>query len=292
MGQVKLLKVREADSSPLLPDAREIVFPNGSLTDNGGGTVTFAGGGDMLSPLTAAEISVTGATTATLGRMHVCSGTAADYTVTLPTAVGNAGKMIGFRMSSALTRFVTIDGNGAETIDGLATRVMWSLESAILMSDGTQWTKIAGKARPMICALYRGTAQAAATGTWVKCQLDTTLVDNTTRMADLTNFRAFIRRESYYVMSASVLFAEMTATTNIGLQVLQNDVFPILNSGSYNHLSGGYPIASSSSLTLRLALTAGTALYLYGNHGAGINRNFHGNSEGWNYLRVWEIPQW
>jgi len=61
---------------------------------------------DMLSTLTASEISITGATTATISRMHVCSGTSADYTVTLPAVSGNTGKLIGFRMSSVVLTLV------------------------------------------------------------------------------------------------------------------------------------------------------------------------------------------
>ncbi len=43
-------------------------------------------------------VSVTGTATATISRLHVCSGTTADYTVTLPAVSGNSGKYIGFVM--------------------------------------------------------------------------------------------------------------------------------------------------------------------------------------------------
>ena len=39
---------------------------------------------------------------------------------------------------------VTVDGNGAETIDGVATRTMDSdYESMHLISDGSNWWRIA-----------------------------------------------------------------------------------------------------------------------------------------------------
>ncbi len=114
---------------------------------------TPAGGGggssDKLSVLTAAEISVTTTATLTIGRMHVCSGTTANYTVTLPAATGNAGKFVGVRMSPAMTRLVTLDGNGSETIDGTPTRIMWAGESAILMCDGSNWCKVGGSSKPI-----------------------------------------------------------------------------------------------------------------------------------------------
>lgn len=54
------------------------------------------------------------------GKWHSCSGTSADYTITLPTAVGNEGKMIFFTGDpdiAVLSKLVTIDGDGTEKIN-------------------------------------------------------------------------------------------------------------------------------------------------------------------------------
>ena len=112
------------------------------------------------------EISVTTTATATIGRMHHCTGTSANYTVTLPAASGNAGKLIGFRMgsASALTKLVTLDGNASEAIDGAATRVMWATETAILLCDGSNWHKVAGKSVAMSTRLSRVTDQTGISG--------------------------------------------------------------------------------------------------------------------------------
>lgn len=110
---------------------------------------TAGSAADRLSVLTGAEISITTTATATIGRMHVCSGTSADYTVTLPAVSGNTGKFIGFRMAGGLTKLVTIDGNSTETIDGSLTRIMHNYETCELFCDGVTWTKIAGKSIPM-----------------------------------------------------------------------------------------------------------------------------------------------
>lgn len=144
------------------------------LDADGGLTAPGGGGGDMLSVLTSAEIAVTTTATLTIGRMHVCSGTSADYTVTLPAAAGNAGKFVGVRMSTALTKLVTVDGNGSETIDGSTTRILWAGESAILMCDGTGWTKVAGLSIPFYCEVTLGTGDGnvatvtLSTGGWAK----------------------------------------------------------------------------------------------------------------------------
>lgn len=68
---------------------------------------------------------VTGATTAVFGQVNFCTGT--SYTLTLPTAVGNAGKMICIKCDSdatLLSGVVTVDGAGTEKIGISLTRTL------------------------------------------------------------------------------------------------------------------------------------------------------------------------
>ena len=133
---------------------------------SGAWTATTGGSFDMFSVLSSAEIAVTTTATLTLNRMHVCSGTTADYAVTLPAVSGNAGKFIGIRIAPGCTRWITLTGNAAETIDGSNTRRMWAQESAILFCDGSTWSKMGGRSRPLHCILRRttGTLSVAAAG--------------------------------------------------------------------------------------------------------------------------------
>jgi hypothetical protein len=163
----------------------------------GGGS---GSGGDLLSVLTSAEVSVTGTTTLTslaFDKMHVCSGTSADYTVTLPAASGNAGKLIGVRMAAGLTKLVTLDGNGAETIDGLTTRVLWAQESAILLCDGAGWIKVAGRSIPMTLWIARGTDFSVSGSTWTGVPLPA-FGSGFPGMHDTVNGRAVIVRPGIY----------------------------------------------------------------------------------------------
>jgi hypothetical protein len=121
----------------------------------------------------AGEISITSTATATLGRMHVCSGTTSDYTITLPAVSGNAGKFAAFRIATACTKLITLDGNSTELIDGLATRIMWAGENCLLYCDGTQWTKLAGRSIPMSCKMHIAGAQNFSSGVSTKIKLDT-----------------------------------------------------------------------------------------------------------------------
>ena len=95
------------------------------------GNLTIAGGLSVQGPINSlAPSTISASTTLTstnilTNNTFICSGTTADYTITLPTAVNNGGKTITFIMSSALTKLVTLDANGTETIDGSLTRIMW-----------------------------------------------------------------------------------------------------------------------------------------------------------------------
>jgi hypothetical protein len=224
-------------------------WPNQTINASVSGTA-----GDMLSVLSSAEISVTTTATLTIGRMHVCSGTSADYTVTLPAVSGNAGKFVGVRMAPGLTKFVTVDGASAETIDGAASRLMWAQESAILMCDGSTWTKVAGRSRAMLCTMARSANVSVTANTNTKIDIDTTLVDNTALMADTTNKRIYARRTGNYRLYP-------TARINVGADSPRMNVWADLNGGTnYNSLgeasalNGAYATVSRSEVK---ALTAG-----------------------------------
>lgn len=111
--------------------ARTYTFPDRNMTIAGLDDVT-----------TIADVSVTGTvslTTSAFGKMHLCSGTSADYTIDLPTAAGFEGQSIAFFGTYSLTKKVTIDGNGSQTINGQLTHRFGSGKIVIVTSDGTNW---------------------------------------------------------------------------------------------------------------------------------------------------------
>ena len=66
--------------------------------------------------------------------------TAGATTVNLPAAASSANRIINIKKIDASANTVTVDGNGAETIDGGATAVLtvqW--ECITIMCDGAQW---------------------------------------------------------------------------------------------------------------------------------------------------------
>lgn len=176
--------------------------------------------GNLISVNTVGDIvSVTGNVTLTstaFGKIHVCTGTTADYTITLPAASGNTGKIITFQMSNALTKLVTLDGNASETIDGSLTRIMWANEAATLYCNGTSWTKIAGKSVPMNVLLYKtGGNQSVGSGVATKLTLET-LGANTApaAMYDTSLSRIKIVRPGLYNITHSGRITNISTSTN------------------------------------------------------------------------------
>ena len=77
--------------------------------------------------------------TAVIGECIVCSG--ASWTLTFPTAVGNAGKVIKvIHNGTSGSQIYTIDGAGAETVDGAADYKLYVKKQIVtLVSDGANW---------------------------------------------------------------------------------------------------------------------------------------------------------
>jgi hypothetical protein len=159
--------------------------------------------------------------------VHVCSGTVADYTVTLPAAATVANQTITFRMAGALTKLVTLAGNGGETIDGAATRVMWAHESATLWSDGTSWAKIGGRSVPMAATLKRTTAQSVPVDAWTAIACTTVVSDNTPfAFADSVNGRVNVKRPGRYAAAGFVSFQGVTTGEEVNGGVAKSAATP------------------------------------------------------------------
>jgi hypothetical protein len=176
--------------------------------------------------------------------------------VTLPAASGNAGKHIGFRMGSAtaLTKLVTIDGNASETIDGATTRIMWSEETAILLCDGSNWFKIAGKSIPMTVHLSRSTDQTGITGSaWTQIYF-TTKDDGTDFLWDSANNRAKVVRPGKYVATVFCYANSASGQTGAYIALSVNSVAGPSPFGTYQQSASiSFNAAGTQSDQLNLA---------------------------------------
>jgi len=116
---------------------------------------------------------------------HVVLCNNGPYTVTLPPAAANTGRVYRIKNIDAQSDVITIDGNGSETIDGALTYALQPYQYSItLISDGANWqviefftsgvspTASAGAALSAICqsetsAAMGGSVGGSATGgTW------------------------------------------------------------------------------------------------------------------------------
>jgi hypothetical protein len=119
--------------SPSLSPGKNLTFTNG----------TFSFGSSAIVTCTAAY------TVLVTDDIVVCNSTAA-YTVTLFTSVGNAGNSKKF--INIGTSKVTLDGSGAETIDGTASIILYPGQTIEIYPDGSNWRSIKeqGKGRVLI----------------------------------------------------------------------------------------------------------------------------------------------
>ncbi|CAB4158607.1 hypothetical protein UFOVP713_13 [uncultured Caudovirales phage] len=234
-------------------------------------------------------VSVTGATTlgsSAFGKLHQCSGTSADYTVTLPAVSGNAGKIIGFQMSTALTKLVTLDGNASETIDGATTRVMWAGETAILYCDGTAWTKIGGKTIPMIAGQTVSTTQSVATSTLVKKTLGTSTNSNCpASMNETGNSRIVIARGGNYMVQISSRLQNVSAQSSAESLLYKNGAEIAITDSFFG--AGFFP---NPAVTLARNFAVSDYLELYVRQYVGSNQTYGNFPE--NCLVATEIAQW
>ena len=93
-------------------------------------------------------ISKTGAYTATLTDDVIKGDTnGGAFSITLPAVATATGKIYTFIRTGAGVNALTIDGNGAETIDGAATNATMDAQydSLTIWCDGTEWFIIARK---------------------------------------------------------------------------------------------------------------------------------------------------
>lgn len=164
-----------ADGRILVSDSGgQLVLTNlitgGTLTGATQGSVLFAGFGGVMAQdntslnfddatdiLTAANMTVTSMlatgglklgirsisaapTITTADCTFLCDATAASFSVVLPAAATNSGRVFNIKKIDATANTVTIDGNASETIDGALTyAINEQYRSIQLQSNGSNW---------------------------------------------------------------------------------------------------------------------------------------------------------
>ena len=145
---------RIQDSGVTLDDSEQMEFGGGRIRNAGVvevlGTTPPTPAEGMLWYDTSGSAGVGGVvaittktgtyTAANTDTVILCDPTGGAFTVTLPAAADNTGKLFYFKNISSGGNAVTIDGNGAETIDDAATLILSSpYDARTLVCDGTEW---------------------------------------------------------------------------------------------------------------------------------------------------------
>ena len=234
-------------------------------------------------------VSVMTTASLTIGRHHVCSGTTADYTVTLPAVSGNAGKLLSVEMSGALTKLVTLDGNASETIDGATTRVMWARETAVLLCDGTQWTKVGGKSIPMVGEMSLISANQlfnAVTQTKINCNT----FSGTAFLNDIANKRIKSPRSTMFAIEGKCAYHSTNATAGTNNASIYVDGTNVSEAFAYRAANtGSLPMTS-----VKFTLSKDSFIELYGYFvgGSFTTSTIYPRSTAFTALSVLEVPQW
>lgn len=93
-------------------------------------------------PRILAVVSKTTTYTATTADDLILVTAASSWTLSLPAAASNTGKVFYIKKTDAdsFANFVTVDPNASETIDGLSTYPLYTQNETIaIVSDGTNW---------------------------------------------------------------------------------------------------------------------------------------------------------
>jgi hypothetical protein len=256
---------------------------------------------DHLSRQIHSEVAITAAvtlTSAAFGRMHVISGTTANYSITLPAVSGNAGQIIGFRVApiASANRWYTLDASSTETIDSATTRMMWANEVAFLVCNGTEWNKRGGLTIPVYCILRRETTQSIANTTWTQIVMTTSVTDNTSSLAvpfgNTTSGRAVVARPNPYFAQGFGSITGVTAGVEVNCGVVKNAADPADNPNSFTTVSTPASTNAHASSSAVFSCAAGDWLGAVIWHQHGSNRDTRAVSTVYPSLSVTELPSW
>jgi hypothetical protein len=161
-GELKSAQLEEITGSSTTPAARSRIYSD--KTDTAATLPTFHNGTAwrilkfLHSPLSAKT------TTATLTLKEeavTANANGAAFTITLPTAVGNTGKIYAVKKIDSTFNAVTLDGNASETIEGSTTTTLNTQNECLtIISDGANW-RILERYIPSVWTAF------TPTGSWV-----------------------------------------------------------------------------------------------------------------------------
>jgi hypothetical protein len=245
------------------------------------GAMSFVGG-----PALTAKTTTYTATTA--DKVITCA-TSSVWTLTLYAASGNAGRTLKVKKTSSDTNTLTIDGNGAETIDGSVTYVMsMQYEEVDLICDGSNW-HIFNKYVPSINARYSTNAgQTIADATTTIIDFEDSSYDSHSSVTTGSTWKFTAPKAGKYQVNAVIYTVATTADALMQVTLhkggVETSYLALQNSKYFDATSNQIFLSGSDTINLAIAEYVDVRLY----QGTGGNLDLTGNGA-LNYIAIERI---
>ena len=225
---------------------KAVVFGDGTyrlvIKDSDGSTIgtydgmEYAISSDTLNNVSSVTNADTPVAVSTSNHSFECNATSGVITLDLPTAVGNGGRTYYFKKTDSSANAVTIDPNGAQTIDGETTVGLGNQYDYLLIeSDGSNWTIVASNSVDIINEL------SSASGVTIDSVL---IKDNTVTATTVTGNTSIV----------TDTISEKTGAAGVtidGFKIKDNAPDPTSWPSFMAHRSGGQAIGASTPVKIK-----------------------------------------
>lgn len=173
-----------------------------------------------------------------------------SWTLTLPAAASNTGKVYHVKKTDSGTNTVTVDGNASETING-ATTVILKVQNEVLsiVSNGTNWDIVTTFNRKVYLQ-YTGNGGTSITANTTDIDFTSSVVDSHSAWSG-TVFTA--PYDAFYVVHGQWLStANVGADTEMYIGGVENvRVFADYATATNHHFSGSIYMTAGQQLSIR-----------------------------------------
>lgn len=202
-----------------------------------------------------------------LGTVLNCDASGGGFTITLLAAAGNDGATIAVRKTDSSTNVVTIDGNGAETINGSTTLGLTAQYSSVLLvCDGSDWHIVSSAQEEIINdvvavdATYRTVSATAVVDDTIPQSSEGDSIDTVVITPSTSSAQVKLEWNLFGVSSADMTLV-VSIFTDSETDATYSEVVTAVN-GNYTKITGVYvdsPATTSAvTYTLRIGTTTGT----------------------------------
>ena len=251
---------------------------------------------DMLGSIANAEVAVTSAATAAISTWTHCTATSANYALNLPALSASWGLFLGVTIDATSTYLVTLTAAGSDTIDGVATRVMWAKESCILFADQNagQWVKVGGKTIPMNSALTSNANATFNNSVWTVLNFQTNLFNNAPAAFQVPGSTRFVilRPGLYSIRWNITTTPNNSSATRFVVEVDKNGLSGTGLLDTYSYFAAGIANGMASSVNVVLAADDYITLAGYYYTGSYTTTVLNLGTPINNVFEVTELPTW